>query len=126
MKIKNFFYKMRYAKQHSELKLIVAEGELRQYQDPYDKAVHIILNYVGDVKLTQRGICQYFDLDRKRLKRRVWQHLIGFNHEVTTKQPYLAPKHEADLAGIIDISHKKLDSKTIDEVLNMVSKIFHI
>ncbi len=105
-----------------ELQHLSVLQEVRAFTDPLDKAVYILRNYSGDIKLTKRGISSYWKFEKKRLKKRLWTTLLGHDVPPNTKLPYLAPKHEADLSELIDLSNKKLDSKTYDEVMNMVSK----
>ncbi len=114
---------MPYKKQHKELEYLAGSQEVRDIIDPFNKAVYILGNYTGPQKFTKRGICSYFKIDRKCLKRRFCTTLIGFESFTGTRIPYLAPKHERELADLIDLSNQKLNSKIVDEVMTMVPKL---
>ncbi len=106
----------RYFAQHEELKRLAALSEIRAAGDDLDKAVCILRTYVGEVKLTKRGICSYFSVSRMALRRRLWSILLGYNQHVKSKNRYLSTKWELHLSDLIDSSRNSGNSVTIDEL----------
>jgi hypothetical protein len=112
--------KDRYSDQHAEIKLMAGESELRDLVDKVDKAVYILRNYSGEVKLTVRGVCDYFKITRDRCRNRMWSILLGYTEHTVDKPRYLAPVHESRLANILDLNNRKNNSSIKDELLLMV------
>jgi len=111
--------------ENNELKYLVATSQVKELIDPATKAAFIVLNYIGELKLSKRSIARYFNISRNLLKKRIWSMLCGHTTHDKNKSRYLAPCYEEELASMIDERNKNLRSATIEEVKTMVP-LFHI
>ena len=109
-----------YSAQHEELRNLCLDAEMRVLNDDADKAVHVLLNYTGNVYLSQTSICDYFNISRNTLKKRLWSTLLGHTDHSVKNPRYLALCHEQDLYNITKIRGEKRDSVTDDELLEIV------
>ena len=105
-----------YADQHKEIRSLVGLAEIRNGKDNLDKAVKIIRTYVGDVKLTKRGVAKYFGFSRTSLEARMWSTLLGYETHGEKKPRYLSPKWEAHLKEHIDLCRKSGNSLSWDDM----------
>src|SRR5205823_2463998 len=101
----------------NEIKFLAGASAVRQIEDAASKGVFILRNYCGPMKLTIRGICSYWNLNRDIFKRRVWNILLGHSDHSMNEPRYLAPFHEARLGAILDRNQKSNNSTTKDDFI---------
>ena len=89
-----------------ELHDICTTGEIRLISDKTDKAVYILCHDIGEKKIPKETICEYFEITRNTLQKRLWSTLLGHTKHSVKEPRYLSPKHERELADQLDLDNK--------------------
>jgi len=85
---------------------IFLRPEVSKCPDDLSKAVFILRNCMETENLTKKDLFEFFNINKGKLKRRLWSELQGYTYETRAKTKYLSEKHEQLLA-------EKITSKTI-------------
>ena len=113
-------------KEEDPLERILGDSNVREFQDPVDKAAYIVQNYVPSEKLTKETIQRFFHVDHHVLQKRVWSLLLGYTKHNKHKPRYLSPKYEGELTNFIKQRWIDKRSMSKEEVLQKVMKNLEI
>jgi hypothetical protein len=103
-----------------EISLICATSGVKEFVDKLDKIVYILMNYVGEEKITANQLALYFNVSRNSIRKRMWSTFLGYKVHDKSKPKYLAPLYEEKIADALDLKNKKMNSVIKEEVTTMV------
>lgn len=107
-----------------ELEKLSADSEVRAFENLYDKATYILLNYSVDADLTKTNICTFFNLDHHNLQKRVWATLQGWTDHELHRTRYLSESQEHFLYDYIVQRLESGDSLKTMEFYEEVKHMF--